>query len=480
MNSPRPTHGIQFSRRRSLQVGLPAEFHVGTPHVRVGAPQDNRGGAMALLATAMLTLAGCVAPEQASAPLTPEQQEAEWRVRKFQADIVQALDKVDQARLRTATESKSGSSTNPSPGGAVTSTMAPINTSKTSTGTMPSQAPVILASSTNDPPRQGSSGVADTHLSGGASGGSLAPTLTNPPESDPIIPTFPPEWRPTRTAPPAIDSASPSNGMVISPLAGTQGSVPAAVISPFTLPQAPAASAMVAMASPAPVAIPDPAPTPSLDDALAAVRKMADENPSLKTALALALLNGDKDGHIGQKLSSADQKIFYDLLSALDAMKASSANASLAQRAAPLQQAVKGWQQDSDLTLPRLVLASRVDSFGVFAPVAGTFDQGKRYTVIIYCEVANFASKKSDDGWFSTRLSQQETLITEDGLLVWRPNAEEIEDRSLNQRQDFYLVKKLTIPETLAAGKYSLRMSVTDRNSNKIAVVSLPIEIVSR
>jgi len=233
------------------------------------------------------------------------------------------------------------------------------------------------------------------------------------------------------------------------------------------------------MVSPAPRAIPDPTPPPSLDDALVAVRKIADEHPNLKTALALALLNGDKDGQVSQKLSPSDQKVFSDLLAALDAMKASP-NSSLAQRTAPILEVARSWQQDADLSLPRLVLASRVDSFGVFAPVAGTFDQGKRYTVIIYCEVANFSTKKADDGWFSTRLSQQESLITEDGLLVWRPNSEEIEDRCLNQRQDFYLVKKLTIPETLAAGKYSLRMSVTARNSNKIAVVSLPIEIVAK
>ena len=75
------------------------------------------------------------------------------------------------------------------------------------------------------------------------------------------------------------------------------------------------------------------------------------------------------------------------------------------------------------------------------------------------------------------RAAQQETLATDDGLLLFRPNAEEVLDRSKNQRRDFYLVKKLTIPDNLAVGKYALRMSVTDLNTNKIAVVSLPIEI---
>ena len=128
----------------------------------------------------------------------------------------------------------------------------------------------------------------------------------------------------------------------------------------------------------------------------------------------------------------------------------------------------------------RLRLKLRVDSFGVYTAVEPKFEQGRRQTVIIYCEVSNFASTKTDDNWFNTRLTQQETLVTDDGLnlLVWRSNPDEIEDRSLNQRRDFYLVKKLTIPENLAAGKYTLIMSVTDKNSSKHSTVNLPIEIV--
>ena len=108
------------------------------------------------------------------------------------------------------------------------------------------------------------------------------------------------------------------------------------------------------------------------------------------------------------------------------------------------------------------------------------FASGQRHVVIIYCEVANFATRKTEEGLFQTHLAQQDTLITDDGLLVWRPNPEEIEDRSRNQRRDFYLVKKLTLPETLAIGKYTLRMAVTDKLSNKVAMSTIAIEIVGK
>ena len=48
----------------------------------------------------------------------------------------------------------------------------------------------------------------------------------------------------------------------------------------------------------------------------------------------------------------------------------------------------------------------------------------------------------------------------------------------MNQRRDFYLVKKLTIPDNLATGKYALRMSVTDRLANKLGVARMTVEIV--
>ncbi len=216
---------------------------------------------------------------------------------------------------------------------------------------------------------------------------------------------------------------------------------------------------------------------PTFEEALAVLRKHAAER-GVNGALAMALLEGsDGKGEALKNLGAVDQSLVGDLVTALDKMAAVAPGASLTERAGPLVEAAKKWQGDADLTLPKLALASRVDSFGVYTPVEATFEGGRRHSVIIYCEVANFVSDKGKDGWYTTRLAQQESLIAEDGLLVWRPSAEEVEDRSLNQRKDFYLVKKLTIPENLAAGHYTLRMAVTDRTGNKISMAKMAIEI---
>jgi hypothetical protein len=225
----------------------------------------------------------------------------------------------------------------------------------------------------------------------------------------------------------------------------------------------------------------------SMDGVLDTLRKRSQAHPqNLNYALALQLLETSENGKgtdpsVINSLSPVDQKLVAEIATAVQGVAAqpAAANATLADRAAPLLEAAHTWESDSDLKLPKLVLASRVDSFGVYNPVDAKFENGKRHVVIIYCEVANFATKKTDDGLFETKLAQQDTLITEDGLLVWRPNPEEVEDTSRNQRHDFYLVKKLTIPDTLAIGKYTLRMSVSDKISNKISMVSMPIEIVA-
>jgi hypothetical protein len=432
------------------------EFRVSSFKFREVSDRSKRRRALCGATTlAALALAGCgMLAQPADTPTLAQRQLADQKVKQYQSDIELALDNVDRDRLRAAAETKAA--TMPAKG--------------------PSQAPVILASSTGG----------QTPAVGAGSGWLPARGTAPVKEAAPGPAGMPRDAGPSAVVPWSVEPSL--GGVVVMPLSGEPARTPSAEMAPFMAPAMPSASAMGAMSAlvpPAQMAAAEPPAAgasgeASLDEALAVLRKSVAEHPSLNTVMALALLDGSKGGEALKKLPEADQKVVGDLLAAIDVMKVGTAGATVADRAAPLMEAAKHWQQDADLALPRMVLATRVDSFGVFTPVSGTFEQGKRHTVIIYCEVANFASKKSDDGWYTTNLSQQETLITDDGLLVWRPNAEDVEDRSMNQRHDFYLVKKLTIPETLAAGKYTLRMSVTDRNTNKISVVSMPVEIVMK
>lgn len=254
------------------------------------------------------------------------------------------------------------------------------------------------------------------------------------------------------------------------------------------------AAAMAAMTATPPVEVvpppPPPPPPATMETLLELLHKRVVSQPgAIQYALALQLLESAETAKPANPanlsgLSTTDQKFVSELTNAIMQATARSAatgaKVTLPERAAPLVEAAKAWQAQEDLKLPTLVLASRVDSYGVYTQVAPRFEVGKRHVAIIYCEVANFTSKRTEDGFYQTRLAQQDTLVTEDNLLVWRPNPEEIEDRSHNLRHDFYLVKKMTLPETLAVGKYTLRMSVTDKISNKISMISMPIEIYAK
>lgn len=471
---------------------------------------------------AALGLAGCAigggsaaeapaALEPPVAVLSPQQRAAQELVRQYTDNLDVALDRVDRERLRAAAEKKitppaptASSQTAPPSAGALTAIPASaaasgagtalpansgVNASPPDAAEPSAGESVILASSTSQETSQtppappapartmASATTPEAVLEKSAA---LRPPSATLPSARPAMPLSP--VAPAITTPPGTVSATPvstqtPSAVVITPIAVPPSSTPSAMG---------AMTAAIAGAAPAPTTpiiapVASPAPEPSLEEALGILRKQVSTKPTFNSALALALLNpaDSQAAELAKTLPEADQAVFTDLLTALQGMN-SATGSTAADRAAPLLDAARKWQADADLALPKLVLATRVDSFGVYNAVEPRFEQGRRHTVIIYCEVANFSSSKSDDGWYQTRLSQQETLITDDGLLVWRPNAEEVEDRSMNQRRDFYLVKKLTIPENLAAGKYTLRMTVTDRNTNRISMVSLPIEILVR
>jgi hypothetical protein len=286
----------------------------------------------------------------------------------------------------------------------------------------------------------------------------------------------------------AISDADDPLLAAVAPPSATQPATAAATTKPAVAGDG--VSAMSALSVPLPAGRPMPLPMqqtiaaqPTIDQAMAVLREEAAAHPALTTTLALALLDSAQgrapNARAAARLSEPDQKLLGDLLSALEGMTPVSTAATLADRASPLVDAAQKWQADADLSLPKVTLASRVDSFGVYAPLDPKFSQGVATTVILYCEVAHFASHRTDDGHYETNLSQQDTLLTADGLLLWRPTTEDVNDRSLNQRHDFYLVKKITLPDTLAAGKYTLRLQVTDRTVNKIATFNMPIEITA-
>jgi hypothetical protein len=122
----------------------------------------------------------------------------------------------------------------------------------------------------------------------------------------------------------------------------------------------------------------------------------------------------------------------------------------------------------AELAIPGVALCSRVTAFGVYDELpSGAFVAGSANRAIVYCEVRNFASEKTDDERYRTLLSSRLELLTPDGRSLWQKEEPQIEDLSRRRREDFFLAQKITLPTTLAPGEYVLKVTIADRLAQK-------------
>jgi hypothetical protein len=156
------------------------------------------------------------------------------------------------------------------------------------------------------------------------------------------------------------------------------------------------------------------------------------------------------------------------------------ANLLLSRKVRPLVEMADRLRSRADLSVPVLALCRKVEGFGrydAFDPPR--FVAGKPQQAIIYCEVDNFASQLNDGKMWETRLSMEGVLYTEGGLPVWNVKTDTLTDLARNRRRDFFLVKVITLSEQLTIGRYLLKVTIVDQQSNRVAEASIPIQIVS-
>jgi hypothetical protein len=136
----------------------------------------------------------------------------------------------------------------------------------------------------------------------------------------------------------------------------------------------------------------------------------------------------------------------------------------------------------SDLNIPTLTLCTKVDAFGTYEPIEpARFMVGKENLAIIYCEVENFSSIPSDgQKTWETHLTQEAVLYTESGMQVWLDKAGAIVDRSRNRRHDFFIAKKIKLPQNLTIGRYLLKVTVEDQQAKRVAEQTIPVEIAAQ
>jgi hypothetical protein len=129
----------------------------------------------------------------------------------------------------------------------------------------------------------------------------------------------------------------------------------------------------------------------------------------------------------------------------------------------------------ADPVIPAVALCSKVVTFGVYEEMTDeSLVAGQTAQTIVYTEIKNFNSELTDDGQYRTQLGTRLELFTVDGRSVWQHEEPEIVDVCRSRRSDFFIAQRVTLPPTLPAGDYILKILVEDKLSGKATEVSHP------
>jgi hypothetical protein len=185
------------------------------------------------------------------------------------------------------------------------------------------------------------------------------------------------------------------------------------------------------------------------------------------------------------QLSGEDRDVLLALMDGLSNFRDAArneGNVMLNRKIQPLLEMADRLRSQAQLSIPTVALCSQVVSYGVYSPMPSSrFPAGRNNDLIVYCEVANFTSIQGNDAVWRTRLRQEMVLYTDAGLAVWpaKSNADVFLDQSRNRRHDFFISRLVRLPSSLAAGKYVLKITLMDEQSNRVVEASAPLEIGS-
>jgi hypothetical protein len=184
-------------------------------------------------------------------------------------------------------------------------------------------------------------------------------------------------------------------------------------------------------------------------------------------------------------LTSEDKEVLSALLDGINNFRntvRADGDAMLGQKIQPLVDMVDRLHQQAELAIPVISLCTRVDSFAVYKALPTCrFPAGADNEVIVYSEVANFTSALNNDKMWETRLKQEMTLYTEGGMAVWpeQSNQQLFVDVAHSRRHDFFIARKVQLPQALTIGRYLLKVTITDPQSSRVADATTPIEIIA-
>ncbi len=142
-----------------------------------------------------------------------------------------------------------------------------------------------------------------------------------------------------------------------------------------------------------------------------------------------------------------------------------------------LSEAITRLQETAPLIVRNLSFVTDVQSYGSIKPFDKyDFHAGQR--VLLYAEIENFKIKETNRG-FHTALQSSYRILDSRGQRVADHDFGTNEEHCQNPRRDFYIGYDFTLPQDIPAGRYTLQLTVTDLNGDKIGQSSVDFTIVS-
>ena len=207
-------------------------------------------------------------------------------------------------------------------------------------------------------------------------------------------------------------------------------------------------------------------------------------NSADEARLRLLYLIADRREEAAKPLTgaSADSHEFWSQESAglatlIDDQRISDAQHRSEEAARHLHAAANELEQNAPLALNHLAFCTEVNSFGVYKKFPKyAFKHGEE--VLLYAEVDNFTSTTTEAG-YHTALHSSVQILDRRGDRVASQDFAVTEENCRNLRHDFFVRYFLNIPKSLAAGDYTLQLTVEDTQGNKTAQANIPFSVIS-
>ncbi len=133
-----------------------------------------------------------------------------------------------------------------------------------------------------------------------------------------------------------------------------------------------------------------------------------------------------------------------------------------------------------DPELSNTFFCRSVTNYGIYEEMPrDSFVTGQRVQTIVYSEIDNLSSEVGADGMHRTVLGTHLEVLTVNGETVWQDEQPEIVDRCKRKRRDFFVAQRVTLPATLPAGDYILKVFVEDKLSGRATEVAHKFEMFS-